>query len=91
MRLCHLVMHKDGSHEWEFMLQMANMIRDGKNRTIPMNAELITTRGWDRAKASIMRTGVIARMQELGLIDRERSGVDITFVLTESGNKLLVE
>jgi hypothetical protein len=77
--------------EWEFMLQIANMIREGKNRSTPMLAELIKTREWDRAKASIMRTGVIARMQELGLVDRERSGVDITYVLTKSGNKLLVE
>ncbi len=77
--------------EWNFMLQVANMIRDGKNRTTTMLSELIETREWDNAKASVMRSGAIARMQELGLVARERSGVDITYILTESGESLLVE
>ena len=77
--------------EWEFMLQIGNMIREGVNRAVPMNAKLITERGWERTKASIMRTGVIARMQELGLVNREKSGVEVTFVLTESGDRILSE
>ena len=77
--------------EWNLMLQIANMIRDEKNRSTPMLAELISSRKLDRAKASILRTGVIARMQELGLVDRVRSGVDITYVLTKSGDQFLVE
>ena len=72
------------------MLQMADMIRNGKDRSNPIISELMDTRGWDKAKSSIMRTGVIARMQELGLIGRERSGVDITFMVTDFGNELLV-
>lgn len=76
--------------EWEFMLQMAGMIRSGIDRPNPIVSELMSTRGWDNAKSSIMRTGVTARMQELGLIERERSGVDIRFIVTKLGGDLLV-
>jgi len=76
--------------EWEFMLQMSDMIRSGIDRPNPIVSELMSARGWDNAKSSIMRTGVTARMQELGLIERERSGVDIRFIVTKLGGDLLV-
>ncbi len=76
--------------EWEFMLQMSDMIRSGIDRPNPIVSELMSARGWDNAKSSIMRTGVTARMQELGLIERERSGVDIRFIITKLGGDLLV-
>ena len=77
--------------EWEFMLEIANMIRSGINNAIPINEGLIAKRGWDKAKASIMRTGVIARMQELGLVTRIKSGVTVTFELTDSGEGFLAD
>ena len=75
--------------EWEFMLSIAEMIRDGTDNATKMNAALISQRGWNRSKASVYRTGVLARMQELGLVNREKSGVEVTFVLTESGKERL--
>jgi len=77
------------SAEWEFMVSIAEMIRDGTNDATKMNAALISQRDWNRSKASVYRTGVLARMQELGLVDRIKSGVEVKFILTESGNKLL--
>ena len=77
--------------EWEFMLSIAEMIRDGTDNATKMNAALISQRGWNRSKASVYRTGVLARMQELGLVDREKSGVEVTFVLTEEGKKKLLK
>ena len=75
--------------EYELINQIANMISEGKNTAISMNTELISTRGLDRTKASILRTGVVARMQEMGLIDREKSGVEVTVSVTKLGKKLL--
>ena len=75
--------------EWNFMLSIAGMIREGVDDTIGMNSALIRDNGWNRSKASVYRTGVIARMQELGLVDRVKNGVDVKFILTESGEKLL--
>ena len=77
--------------EWELMLSIANMIREGVDDATAMNAALIRDHGWNRSKASVYRTGVIARMQELGLVDREKTGVEVKFVLTEAGDKLITE
>lgn len=76
--------------EWEFMVSIAEMIRDGTNDATKMNAALISQRDWNRSKASVYRTGVLARMQELGLVDREKSGVNVTFILTDSGKTKLL-
>ena len=85
--LAHFKQHVPA--EWEFMLSIAEMIRDGTDNATKMNAALISQRGWNRSKASVYRTGVLARMQELGLVNREKSGVEVTFVLTESGKERL--
>ena len=76
--------------EWEFMVSIAEMIRGGTNDATKMNAVLISQRDWNRSKASVYRTGVLARMQELGLVDREKSGVNVTFILTDSGKTKLL-
>lgn len=77
------------SGEWEFMLSIAEMIKNGIDDATSMNAKLIRENEWNRSKASVYRTGAIARMQELGLVDREKTGVEVKFVLTENGNNLL--
>ena len=76
--------------EWEFMVSIAEMIRDGIDDATKMNTALISQREWNRSKASVYRTGVLARMQELGLVDREKSGVNVTFILTDSGKTKLL-
>jgi hypothetical protein len=72
------------SVEWKFMQSIVDMIRNGIDDAISMNAELIRENEWNRSKASVYRTGVIARMQELGLVDRVKTGVEVKFVLTDS-------
>ena len=76
--------------EWELMLQVAEMIRSGKDRATSMLAELISSRELGRDEASVLRSGVVARMQEMMLVDRIRSGTDIRFELTKFGQKKLV-
>ena len=38
-------------------------------------------------EASIMRSGAVARMIELGLILREKSGREVTYSLTDLGKR----
>lgn len=71
--------------EWDFMNSIARMISTGIDDATKMNAELISSMDWNRSKASVYRTGVLARMQELGLVDRIKSGVEVKFTLTEAG------
>ena len=75
--------------EWDFILSIADMIRNGFNESLTINGYLIEKRGWNANKASVYRTGVIGRMQEMGLIQRIKSGTKVEFVLTESGESLL--
>ena len=75
--------------EWDFILSIAEMIRKGINESLTINGYLIEHRGWNANKASVYRTGVIGRMQEMGLIQRIKSGTKVEFVLTESGESLL--
>ncbi len=53
--------------------------------------ELITTKEWGGARSSLMRNGVLSRMQELGFVERQKEGRNITYHLTENGNERLIE
>ena len=75
--------------EWAFMLSIAEKVRGGVDDALGINASLIKEYGWNNNKASVYRTGVIGRMQELGLIDRAKSGKSVKFSLTDSGDSLL--
>jgi hypothetical protein len=44
---------------------------------------------WKRSQPSTMRAGVVSRITELGLLDREKDGVKVTYRLTELGEKYL--
>ena len=70
--------------EWAFLMEIAKLIDSGVDRPKTMQEEIVKSRKWDDAKASIMRNGVLSRMQELGLISREKKGREVTYSLTES-------
>ena len=70
--------------EWAFLTEIAKLIGSGIDRPKTMQEEIVKSRKWDDAKASIMRNGVLSRMQELGLISREKKGREVTYSLTES-------
>ena len=71
--------------EWAFLMEIAKLIDSGIDRPMTMQEEIVKSRKWDDAKASIMRNGVLSRMQELGLISREKKGREVTYSLTKSG------
>ena len=44
---------------------------------------------WKKSQPITMRAGVVSRISELGLLDREKEGVKVTYKLTELGEKYL--
>jgi len=46
---------------------------------------------WKESEASTMRSGIVSRIRELGLLDREKDGVKVTYKLTKSGNEYLTK
>jgi len=44
---------------------------------------------WKRSEPVTMRAGVVSRISELGLLNREKNGVKVTYKLTELGKKYL--
>ena len=76
--------------EWAFLTEIAKLIDSGIDRPKTMQEEIVKSRDWEDAKASIMRNGVLSRMQELELIDRTKEGREVTYHLTERGKELLL-
>lgn len=71
--------------EWGFLKEIAGLIDSGDDRPNALEESIIKNRGWESTKASMMRNGALSRMQELGLISREKKGREVTYSLTESG------
>jgi len=44
---------------------------------------------WGRNEVIMMRAGVVSRMGELGLLERRKDGVKVTYLLTDRGDKYL--
>ena len=55
-----------------------------------LNKEILPlSRGWSEAMITTIRAGAISRLNELGLINRLRRGVDVTYSLTQYGKEIL--
>ena len=44
---------------------------------------------WKRSEVVMMRAGVVSRISELGLLERRKDGVKVTYLLTDLGKKYL--
>ena len=77
--------------EWKFLREVASLIQSGTNKPKTLENALINSRGWEKAHASIMKNGVLSRMQEMNLIRREKDGRNVTYHLTEQGLELVSE
>lgn len=44
---------------------------------------------WNEGEATSMRSGVVSRMSELGLLNRTKDGVKVTYGLTQHGEEFL--
>lgn len=76
--------------EYEAMITAAEAIDEGNNRPDTLTDQIAQLRGnWSESKANTMRSGIVSRMHELGLIGRERVGQrGIAYTLTETGERL---
>jgi len=45
--------------------------------------------GWNKSEAIAMRSGIVSRVSELGLLERRKDGVKVTYLLSGPGNKYL--
>jgi len=75
--------------EWNFKIEIMELIGSGMNRPQSLEEAIIESHGWEKAQASVRKNGVLSRMQELELIDRTKEGREVTYHLTESGKELL--
>lgn len=78
--------------EAEAMELVATAVRDGINRPDPLSEEVGTLSDeWSAAQASTVRSGLIGRMYELGLVTRQRVGArGIGYELTQRGEQQLL-
>lgn len=81
------------SAEYEAMTETARAISEGNNRPSSLSEHIAElNEDWSQSQADTMRSGLVSRMYELGLIDRERVGQRGTaYNLTETGETLLNE
>jgi len=77
--------------EWDFIVETAGLIHGGSNTPSTMDEKLRESKEWGEARTSLMRNGVLSRMQELGFVERLKEGRNITYHLTETGNERLIE
>jgi Arc/MetJ-type ribon-helix-helix transcriptional regulator len=75
--------------EFNAMTLTAAAIEDGHNRPTSLTERIASINSdWSEAQASTIRAGLVSRMYELDLVDRERVGQrGIAYKLTENGHK----
>ena len=75
--------------EFELILKVLNWVSNGENTPKPIESLLIGEYKASKTEASLMRSGVFARMIELSLVNRGQKGRNVTYQLTEMGSKLV--
>lgn len=76
--------------EWMLVYRVLSWISEGA--TTPEDLRVKVQQGWRDWTPKVvdtMRAGVLGRMQELGLIEREREGLYVTYRLSSKGRHLL--
>lgn len=78
------------SIEWNGMQKVIHWINEGVNSPDKLNAKFATLDSkWTSKMANTYRTGMLARMFDLGFINRKKIGVNSNYVVTDIGNKIL--
>ena len=85
--------HQDLPAEYEAMVTAAAAIESGHDRPDELTDRIARLQeNWSESMANTMRSGIVSRMHELGLVERERVGQrGIAYTLTDSGEALLSE
>ena len=79
--------------EWHFISLILKMINNGINNRELINNEIskiVESSGWSSGLVSTQRAGAISRMYELDLIRKERSGLEVSYRLTDFGKANMI-
>ena len=68
-------------NEYEMISKMIEMVKANKNTPTKIENYLIENSGMSSTEASLARTGMFARLQELGLVKRVKEGRKIHYEL----------
>jgi len=62
-------------------------VRKGIATPLELNESIQAYRAWKGKEAAMMRAGLVGRIGELGLLERRKDGVKVTYLLTDLGEK----
>ena len=69
--------------EYEYIQKVVKWINDGNNRPKSLDASISEELGTNATESSLIRSGLTARMLELGIINRTKEGREVTFSLSK--------
>ena len=72
---------RNAAGEGKLIRYIINWIKAGTNTPKEIEKEIIEAYDLNSTEASLARTGALARMQELGLVLRNKSGRNVTYEL----------
>ena len=76
--------------EWKGIQTVLRWIEIGMNTPDTLNAKFSTLDSkWTEKMANTYRTGMLARMFDLGFITRKKIGVNANYVVTEIGRRMV--
>jgi len=76
--------------EKEAMFLVLKEIKEGASSPTELNSRVsVLSRGWSEAMTNTIRAGIVSRLIELGLIDRQRDGIKVNYILTDYGVAIL--
>lgn len=82
---------KNLKREAQVMLSVLNEVNDGRSSPSELNQAMNQfSKGWSPAMINSIRAGAISRLQELGLIKRNRKGINVRYSLTKFGKEILI-
>ena len=77
--------------EWQGMKTVIQWIESGLNTPDSLNKKMATLDPkWTEKMANTYRTGMLARMLDLGFISRKKIGVNANYVVTDFGKSVVV-
>lgn len=86
----HLAEHVRG--EFDFLVSILEWIRTGTNRPDNLTAQVAKAwPKWTDKMANTMRSGALGRLHDLGLVARERTGLEVQYMLPERGIQFMKE
>jgi hypothetical protein len=72
--------------EWQGMKTVIQWIESGLNNPDSLNKKMATMDSkWTEKMANTYRTGMLARMLDLGFISRKKIGINVNYVVTDFG------